>query len=263
MTRAPTASDDPWAVGRAAWPELGAPRAAFDAYVARAAGGELRPDDLYLACACGTGDSAAIVALESAYGAVLRAVVDRFANTGRGDELRQLIRAHLFVAPPGSTPKIAEYAGRGRLENWLRVAALRVCLNAIRGQDPARPTGEHGLDVIPDRGDDVELALLKVQYRTAFRAAFAAAVASLDEAERAVLQLGLVHRLTVDQLGAALGVHRATAARRLATARAALLEATTAELRARLRVDDQELESLQRAVDSVVDVSLSRLLGPR
>ena len=244
-----SATDALWAIGRAAWPELDAPRAAFDACGARAGGGALRADDLYLACACATGDEAAIAALAGAHEASLPAVVARYARSG--DELRQLIRVRLFEAEPGAAPKIAGYGGRGRLETWLRAGALRVCLAAIRDEEPAPPA-------LADRIDDAELAVIEVRYRSAFRAAFAAAVARLDPARRLVLELALGHRLTIDQLGIALGIDRATAAQRLATARQGLRAATMAELRASLALDETAFGTLERQVDTLVDVAPAR-----
>jgi len=247
-----SATDALWAIGRAAWPELDAPRAAFDACAARAGGGgELRADDLYLACACATGDAAAIAALEGAHAASLQAVVARFARSADGDELRDLIRLRLCLGEPGVPPKIAAYGGRGRLETWLRAAALRVCLAAIRDEEPAPPA-------LVDRIDDAELAVIEARYRSAFRAAFAAAVARLSQAKRLVLELALGHRLTIDQLGIALGIDRATAAQRLASARQGLRAATMAELRASLALDETAFGTLERQVDTLVDVAPAR-----
>jgi RNA polymerase sigma-70 factor, ECF subfamily len=217
-------------------------------------------EDLALATACAQGDAKAIAAFEATYGPVIRAVTARFAkDPSHADELRQLVRERLLVGAP---PRISEYSGRGHLENWLRVAALRVCLNATRGHDPARPgASTGGLADLVDRGDDIELQFLKAQYRSAFRTAFVAAVAALDRGERAVLRLGLVHQLSIDQLGVALGIHRATAARRLAKARAQLVERTVTGLKSALVLDDAELASLQREIDGHVELSLSRLLA--
>ena len=219
-------------------------------------------DDLALAqrCADPATREAAIAELDAQFAGILRSVTQRFATDGQhGDELRQKIRERLFV---GAAPRIAEYTGRGPLASWLRVTALRVCINAVRAKDPARPAGSTGeLGALADRGDDVELQFLKAQYREAFRSAFAGAVGALAGPERAVLRLGLVHGLSIDQLGVGLGVHRATAARRLASARTRLVELTVGGLKAQLALDDGELASLQRAIDGQVDVSLSRLLA--
>ncbi|HWQ29246.1 MAG TPA: transcriptional regulator, partial [Dehalococcoidia bacterium] len=56
-------------------------------------------------------------------------------------------------------------------------------------------------------------------------------------------------------------VHRATGARWIAQARAALLERLGAELRRRLRADTREVASLVRLLESQLDVTLSRLLA--
>jgi RNA polymerase sigma-70 factor (ECF subfamily) len=221
---------------------------------------EPHASDLALVAACATGDSTAIAELEARHAHVIRTVTARFATDPQhADELRQLVRERLFVGAP---PRIAEYTGRGHFENWLRVTALRVCLNATRNRDPARPGASTGnLADLVDRGDDIELRFLKEQYRSAFRTAFTAAVTTLDSAERAVLRLGLVHQLSIDQLGVALGVHRATAARRLAKARDHLVELTIAQLKSSLALDDGELASLQREIDGHVELSLSRLFA--
>ncbi len=217
-------------------------------------------DDLALAAACARGDAAAIGELERRFANVFRGVTQRFArDASHGDELRQLLRARLFA---GSPPRIADYRGVGHLENWLRVTALRVCMNAVRGKDPARPgASTGGLSDVVDRGDDVELQFLKAQYRHAFRAAFAAAVAALAPGETAVLRLALVEQLSIDEIGAALGLHRATAARRVAKAKARLVELVVGGLKAALAIDDAELASLQRGIDGQVEVSLSRLFA--
>ncbi|MCY0994749.1 sigma-70 family RNA polymerase sigma factor [Nannocystis sp. ILAH1] len=216
--------------------------------------------DLALASECAAGDARAIATFEQRFGPVLRTVTARFATDPQhADELRQLVRVRLLTGTP---PRISQYTGRGHFENWLRVAALRVCLNAQRGQDPARPNASTGgLADLVDRDDDVELNFLKAQYRDAFRAAITAAVRGLESSERAVLRLGVVHRLSIDQLCVALGIHRATAARRLAKARERLVERTLAGLKASLALDDGELASLQRDIDGQVEITLSRLLA--
>lgn len=205
--------------------------------------------DLVLASACAAGNSGAITAFEIHYADILRGVLRRFSGElDLSAELQQNC-VHLFVDDCGSGAKISEYTGRGRLENWLRVVALRVCLNAIRGENPAAPQAHDGEAAVAELevpGADHELAFLQAQYRQSFRSAFAAATASLSAAHCAVLRLGLVHSLTADQLAAALGVHRATAARRLERARRQLIEATLEQLKTTLQVSDSELASIRR-----------------
>jgi RNA polymerase sigma-70 factor (ECF subfamily) len=258
------------AAGRAAWPSLDLDDRAFARHLERhlaaapdpeAALSRVRPDDLYLACACTHGDAEAIRAFEHHFATVIDRAVARFARTpDRRSELKQLLRERLFVAPPGGEPRIATYTGQGFLENWLRVAAVRAFVNAERRVRPEAPGSEESFASLPD-GRDVELDFLKSHYRGAFRRAFSEALAGLAPGERLVLRMTVVQGLTCDELAASLGVHRATAARRAARARQLLIDATRAELARSLRVEPAELMSILHLVESNLDLSISRLLG--
>lgn len=258
------------AAGRAAWPGLGVPDEAFARYLEHhlaqasdrdAAMSKLRPDDLYLACACAEGEAAAIRAFEDRFARVIDRAVSRFARTSeKKDELKQLLRERLFVAAPGERPKIASYTGQGFLENWLRVAAVRAFVNAERRVRPDEPGAEESFAGMESPQHDVELGFLKSHYRTAFRRAFASATQALTPGDRLILRLTVREGLTCDEIAASLGVHRATAARRAARARQALIDATRAELAESLRVDAAELASILHLVESNLDLSISRLL---
>jgi RNA polymerase sigma-70 factor (ECF subfamily) len=65
---------------------------------------------------------------------------------------------------------------------------------------------------------------------------------------------------TIDRIGALYGVHRATAARRIAAARDELGAAIRTELAARLAISIDEVDSIVRLVQNRIDVSLERLL---
>ncbi len=256
---------DLWETGKAAWPQLAVSLDQLGEFLGSGdnAAGSLRAADVYLACACASGSSDAIAAFEASYGAVLSGVVARFGrDPSHRDELRQLLREHLFVAPPGERPRIAGYSGRGFLENWLRVAATRALINAGRRNEPSAPSPDgDDLEDLPDRARDLELSFLKRQYQEAFRRAFAGALRGLESEQRLLLRLSLLEGLTVDAIGAALGVHRATAARRVARAREQILSRTISALQAELGASAAEIGSLQALIDSHLDLSLSRLLG--
>ncbi|MEM9461696.1 MAG: transcriptional regulator, partial [Myxococcota bacterium] len=64
----------------------------------------------------------------------------------------------------------------------------------------------------------------------------------------------------IDRIGAIYGVHRATAARWIARARAQLLEGTRAEFAARTSVSAEHCDSLFALMRSQLDVSLPGLL---
>ncbi len=258
------------AAGRAAWPELQLDEAAFLAHLQRhlpsdappEALARLRPDDLYLACACAAGQGPAIVAFERRFASVIERAAARFARSDdKKSELKQLLRERLFVKAPGGEARIASYTGQGFLENWVRVAAMRTFLNAERGKRPHSSSDEETIGALAD-GADVELGFLKSHYRGAFKAAFARAVQSLEASDRLVLRLSVLSGLGCDDVAATLGVHRATAARRVGRARQQLVDGTRRELAASLRIDDAELNSILNLVEENLDLSISRLLGP-
>jgi RNA polymerase sigma-70 factor (ECF subfamily) len=102
--------------------------------------------------------------------------------------------------------------------------------------------------------------VLKAHQRAAFKAALQAALAGLGAKERNLLRMHLLHGLSIDEIGRAYQVHRATAARWLATTREALHRETRRLLRARLGLTDPEFDSVLRAVESQLDASFRRLL---
>jgi RNA polymerase sigma-70 factor, ECF subfamily len=256
------------AEARAAWPGVGIADERFMGHLAARmpaladpadpfAG--LRTADLLLACGCCHGDAGALAAFMAGFGADIEAVARRFHSLPVDrDDVLQVVRERLLVGPP---PRIADYAGLGFLQNWVRIAAVRAFLDAGRRRSARPEVGDHdALAAIADPNDDVELAYLKRHYRGEFKRAFAEAVAALSSRERNLLRQHLVGGLTIDQMAALYGIHRATAARRVAAARAALLQATRARLAARLRIDDGELGSIMRLIHSQLDISIVRVL---
>jgi IS30 family transposase len=89
------------------------------------------------------------------------------------------------------------------------------------------------------------------------------AAAGLDLADRHLLHQHFVAGLSIDQLGVALGIHRATAARRLVRAREALVSETRSLLMARLRISQDDLDEVIGMVISRLDVSMPALFQAR
>ena len=142
----------------------------------------------------------------------------------------------------------------------MQVVATRIALDHTRAKD--RPTaGGDELDALAAIADDPELAFLKATYRAAWRDAFTAAAGDLDARARNLLRLHHLGGATLEQLAAMYGVHRATAVRWLADARAALARGTRRRLTASLDVSPAELDSILAMIGSRLEASVGRLLA--
>jgi RNA polymerase sigma-70 factor, ECF subfamily len=254
---------------RSAWPAIAVAPERFVAHLARrlppdAAGEELaavRASDLYLACACADGDAAAIGALEGRYfGEVDAAAARMRCPQGMADEVKQMLRRILFVAEGDRPAAVGEFAGRGDLRGWLRVSAVRELqrlLGKARRHVPL--DDERFLDLLSP-AQDPELGHIREHYRAELTEAVAAAMAATPARERALLRFQVLDGLSIDQIGALYGVHRATAARWLVAAREGILERTRAEVARRLGIASGEVDSIIRLVQSRLEVSVERLL---
>ncbi len=254
-----------WRAAREAWPGIAVAEERFFAFVGRRApDGRLAPlmvADLYLACACADGDRAALAAFESRYLSRLAAVLARRGSTpDTVDEVRQRVRVEVLLRDGDRPPGIEGFRGRSDLHAWLHVVGIR---EAARVEKRARREvlGEDDAlwaDVV---GSDPELAYLKDTYRQAVVLALKAALDALPVDELALLRQHLADGLTIDEIGARAGVHRATAARRIERARARLSEAVRAEIERRLCLPTDEVDELIQLVRSRLDLSVRRVLG--
>jgi len=191
--------------------------------------------------------------------------VQQFALGRDGiDEVKQLLREKLFVGTAGGAAKIGQYDGRGALEGWLRVAAVRAALNLHEARRPpavaseeARAVAERVLQYDP------ELEFIKARYRDDFAAAFREALAALSSRDRALLRFHYLEHLSPARIGTVYRVHRTTAARWIAEAQRGLLEATRSRLMARLGISRAECDSLVRAVQSRLLLTLEPFLRTR
>jgi len=206
--------------------------------------------DLLLAAACVDRQRAALEELDRRLVTEVRRALG--GSDPATDDVTQLVRERLLV---GSPPRIAEYGGQGPLSAWLRAVAVRTALNARRGGARESPVSRP-----PDSpvSKDPELALLRERFREAFRQAFAHAVAQLTPRERTVLRLSVLDGLTLQRIGAIYRKDASTISRWLDAARHALHAHTRAALQP--DVPPSELDSVLRAADSELNLSLSRLL---
>jgi len=255
------------AEGRAAW-WFEPPLAAVAEHLARklpeVAAGEalasVHGADLWLACACAGGDEAAIAAFDRLFAEDL-ARAHRRASTSRValDDFLQILRIKLMGS---ATPKIHEYAGLGPLRAWVRTVATRTLLDLNRPAHAKERSADDGVFLaIPAPGDAPDLAYAKRLYGDALREAVQDAAAALSPEERNILREHYARGLSIDQLAKLHGYHRATAARRVQSARETLLAGVRSRLGERLGLANQELESALRLVQSEINITLERLLA--
>jgi RNA polymerase sigma-70 factor (ECF subfamily) len=253
----------------AAYPDLAVDAASFAAELARRLGAaaspeqlaRVRADHVHIAIACAAGDPLAVRRFEDEFLGEVDATAGRLrARPDQADEVRGHMRRILFVSEPGRPAALREFSGRGDLRSYLRVIATRELVRVInKGRREVGITDEAFLDMLSPASDP-QLGYLRERYRPEVDAAMRAALSALPEQPRALLRYSVVDGWTIDRIGALYGIHRATAARRIAAAREELGSAIRAELAARLAISLGEVDSIVRLVQSRIEVSIERLL---
>jgi RNA polymerase sigma-70 factor (ECF subfamily) len=253
---------------RTAYPEIEVTAPVYAAELARRLGeaatpeqlARLRADHVYLAIACAAGDVIAIRTLEPFLDEV-DASAARLRARDHAEEVKSHIRRILYTSEPGRSAALRDYSGRGDLRSYLRVIATRELVRVIdKGRREVPIDDDSFIDrLVPV--SDPELGFLRDAYRDDVSAAMRAALAGLDEPSRALLRYSVVDGWSVDRIASLYGVHRATAARRVAAARDALGAAIRIEIARRLAISVADVDSVVRLVQSRIDVSLERLLG--
>ncbi len=224
----------------------------------------LHARELHLAFACRRGHAEALARFDRDHIAGIQVAVGRVdSSPAFTDEIKQRVRAKLLVSDGHSPPKIAHYTGQGDLSTWVRVVAVREALSSVRSDRRKALTSDEALLAIEASATGPELGALKQQYRERFSAAFEAALGELQPAQRNLLRLHYLHGLSIDELGRLLGVHRSSAARRIAKTRQDLLSLTRRRLQAELAMGRQDFEQLMGLIASRLDLSIERFLGER
>ncbi len=164
------------------------------------------------------------------------------------NEIEEVSQEQLTALLVGTRPKLTLYSGRGSLAGFLRSAMIRSTLNRRRNETTRlRYAFAQRLEEVLD---EPELQHLKQNYLARFREALKSAMASLDAEKKLALRLQLEDGLSIDDLGRMWGVHRATAARRLVTARETLATETRRQLQEDLDLSQSELTSIMHLIRS-------------
>src|SRR4051812_45625227 len=138
-----------YARGRAAHPRVVVSEEAFGRHLARCANAcspgntaslaEIAAEDVYLACACAARARGAAAAFEQRYGRVIRRAVSRVLDTpDERQEAEQRAWQYLLVAAGDEPARISQYLGRGPLEKWVSVAAMRIAISFGRTESAER-----------------------------------------------------------------------------------------------------------------------------
>lgn len=233
--------------GKKAWPQLKVSQPELDAFLAAREPTDPAPAaDLYLVCACVLGHPDALATLERSVLALVPGWVSRIdATADFGDDVAHSVRALMLT---GASPRLGTYSGKGSLEAWVRVAAVRQALKQKAGQaKPADAAGSAPKDAGEVPRADVE-------------AAMEAVLAALDVEERAWLKLSYLDGVSLERAASLVGVPSATVARRIAALEGHVLASLRERLQHQLRLPRAEVESLLRVVRGQLEISLAQAL---
>jgi len=258
------------ATARASWPRVKLDEEQLVTFIGeRLAGSDLvaaiaaaPAADLAIAAACAAQEPTAHAAFDAVLTEVDAAGSATGAERDQIEEVKQLLRLQLLVAKDGKPPGIAGYRGRGPLRGWVRITATRELIRHKKKRT-REVSFSQSLEKYLTSGVDPALEALKAEYRTEFALALNEAIEDLTPEDRTLLRQAIVDDMSIDAIGAAFGVHRATAARWLTRARAAMVSATHTRLAARLKLPVEQIESVIRLVQSKLDASVIRYLRDR
>ena len=215
--------------------------------------------DLCLATACAGGEPRAMAQFEQQLMPHVAGFVRRIDRSPHfADEVRQLLREKLFVGREGSRPKIAEYAGKGPLDGWLRVVAVREAHNLTRTRKPGHEPADE--DLASRAAVDPELAIANKRNHAAFSEAFEAAMGTLTMQQRTLLRLHYLDGLSSGAIAEMERVSSATVRRWIDAARRELFAATRRFLAERFHFSAAAVDLVWGDLGSDVDLSVSRLL---
>jgi RNA polymerase sigma-70 factor (ECF subfamily) len=225
--------------------------------------GDVAIEDLALSFAAVRGDANAVTDL---YALVERAARPALAVAGYNaaitDDTIQETSIRLLVGPIGeSRPLLLGYQGRAPLASWIKTIALRTAARLV--EINRRISGDDSmLDDLAAVEDPVR-DVLRAELRPTVRAAYAAAAKSLSYVDRELLAAVIVRGQTIDHLARKNGIHRATAARWVGRARAALDDALRRELATTLEIPPADVDSLLTAIATSIELKPGQLVDAK
>ena len=194
---------------------------------------KLQADDLCLIVACEQGNQKAWTDLVERFSATVRSAARSASSNEEGaEDLGQSIWAELHGLrlredgkPAG---KLAYYSGRGSLAGWLRAVVAQLAIDQHRKQSRLVQTEEDAdFDRIIQHGQEEntwsghgaapnpELQISRKLAGAQLQKALAESIKQMSTEDRLLIKLYYFDGLRLREAGAVLGVHEATASRRL------------------------------------------------
>lgn len=242
---------------------------------------QLQADDLCLSIACEQGDAAAWSDIVERYSATVRSAARSTAgNEDAAEDLAQSIWAELHGlrlredGRPAS--KLAYYSGRGSFAGWLRAVVAQLAVDQhrkisrmVQAEDDTELDRMASTEAADPRhslssstnSSTPENALTGKMQRAEMEQALASAFQQMDVEDKLLVKLYYFDNLRLREAGAVLGVHEATASRRLTRVHSELRRRVE-EILARDRGwSGTEIDSAFSDVAMHLDSDLEGLLG--
>jgi RNA polymerase sigma-70 factor, ECF subfamily len=240
---------------------------------------EMQADDLCLIIACERGDESAWTDLVERFTPTVRSAArSASSNEDAAEDLAQSIWAELYGlrTRKDGTPasKLAYYSGRGSLAGWLRAVVAQLAVDVFRKQSRLVQTEEDAdldrlaLDSQIGEGQPMMAGIATPEESISNRLAqndmeraLSKGIQELAAEDRLLVKLYYFDNLRLREAGAVLGVHEATASRRLARVQTDLRKRVT-----KILIDERgwtaaETEKSFAEVAQHLDTDLEALLS--
>jgi len=240
---------------------------------------DLQADDLCLIIACERGDENAWNDLVERFKPTVRSAArSASSNEDAAEDLAQSIWAELYglrVRKDGMpASKLAYYSGRGSLAGWLRAVVAQLAVDSFRKQSRLVQTEEdtefdrlardaqdgHGQTIVA-RIATPEESISNSFAQADMQQAVEKAIQELVAEDRLLVKLYYFDNLRLREAGAVLGVHEATASRRLTRIQTDLRKQVTKILIDERGWTQAETERSFAEVAQYLDTDLEALLS--
>lgn len=257
----------PYEQSVALWPKIRLPFEAFVAFVQqRCEEGSLPHDalaglhigDLYLTAACLGGDREAH--------AIFLQLCNEIQPSSSGSlrletsDISQMLFQRMLLPDDAEPARLLQYTGKGALKSWLRVASVRLRATLSRKKMPDVVDSEVIESLMLAAEGSPETSLVTLHCGDDVKKALAKVIAQMPSRARNVLRMSLSEGLSIDAIGEAYDVHRATAARWLTDIRESVSAGLRTELKNELALSTLDAQSVLREALDKLDATLLRHL---